>query len=65
MDGAATKGDFPSYSGTPLIWSPMGQKKIDQINRVAVLTRVFLTRKCMVVFAWQPKKVAVILPRWP
>ena len=26
MGSAATKGDFPSYSGTPLIWSPMDQK---------------------------------------
>ena len=25
---AATKGDFPSYSGTPLIRSPMGPKKL-------------------------------------
>ena len=46
------------YSGTLLIWSPMGQKTL------AVLTRVFsFTRKCMAVFARQPKKVAVIM-RW-
>ena len=31
------------YSGTPLIRSPRGQKKL------ALLTRVFFTRKCMVV----------------
>ena len=36
----------------------MGQKKL------AVLTRVFCTRKCMAVFARRPKKVAVIT-RWP
>ena len=31
-----------TYSGTPLIRSPMGQKKIGPINGVTVLTRVFL-----------------------
>ena len=43
-----------SYSGTPLIRSPMGPKNL------AVLTRVYFTRKCMAVFAREPKKVAVI-----
>ena len=38
------------YSGTPLIRSPMGQKKL------AVLTRGFFTRKCMAVFARLPEK---------
>ena len=36
-----------NYSGTPLIQSPMDQKNL------ALLTRVFFTRKCMVVFARQ------------
>ena len=47
------KKDY-NYRGTPLIRSPMGQKTL------AVLTRVFFTRKCMAVFARRPKKVAVI-----
>ena len=29
------------YSGTPLLRSPMGQKKFCRINGVAVFTRVF------------------------
>ena len=33
-----------------------GPKKFCRINGVAVLTRVFFTRKCMVVFARLPKK---------
>ena len=49
-------------------WNPIntatnGPKNIGCINRVALLTRVFFTRKCMAVFARQPKKVAVIT-RW-
>ena len=40
-----------------------GPKKFCRINGVAVLTRVFFTRKCMVVFARLPKKVAIIT-RW-
>ena len=51
-------------SGTPLIRTPMGQKKNGRINGLAVFTRVFFTRKCMVVFARRPQKVAVIT-RWP
>ena len=35
-------------------------KKICRINGFVVLMRVFFTRKCMVVFARWPKKVAVI-----
>ena len=49
------------YSGTPLLRSPMGQKKFFRINGVAVFTRVFFfTRKCMAVFARRQSTVAVI-----
>ena len=34
------------------------------VNGVAILTRVFLQKKCMVVFVRLPKKVAV-MTRWP
>ena len=42
-------------------WNPIntatnGPKNIGRINTVAVLTRGFFTRKCMAVFARQPKK---------
>ena len=49
---------FRCCSGTPLKRSALGQKKL------AVLTRVFFTRKCMAAFVRQPKKVAV-MTRWP
>ena len=42
------------YSGSPLARSPMCPKN------VAVLTRVFCTRKCMAVVARRPKKVVFL-----
>ena len=36
---------------------------LEPLEKIAVLKRVFFTRKLMVVFARQPKKVAVIT-RW-
>ena len=47
------------YSGTPLIRPQMGQKKIDRINVVAVLTRVFL-QNVWRFFQAAKKTVAVI-----
>jgi len=52
-----------------LQWKPVntvtnGPKTFGRVNGVAVLTKGFLTRKCMAVFVRLPKKVAV-LPRWP
>ena len=49
-------------------WNPVntvtnGPKKIGHINGVAVLTRVFFTRKCMEFLPGGQKKVAVIT-RW-
>ena len=46
-------------------WNPVntvtnGPKKIGHINGVAVLTRVFFTRKCMEFLPGGQKKVAVI-----
>ena len=53
---------FVIYSGTPLIRPPLGQKKkIGRINGVAVLTTVFFTRKCMAVFARQPKPLLYVI----
>ena len=46
-------------SGTLLIRSPMGPKKFGRINRVAVLSRVFLQEKWRFLPGGQ-KKVAVI-----
>ena len=42
------------YSGSPLVRSTMCPKNL------AVLTRVFCTRKCMAVVARRPKKVVVL-----
>ena len=50
-------------SETPLIRSSMGQKIFCHINGGGGINEGFLTRKCMVVFARRPKKVAVIT-RW-
>ena len=55
------------YSGTcrsfavHIQWNPVntvttGPKQFGHINGVAVLTRVFFTRKCMAVFTKRPKK---------
>ena len=37
------------------------KKKIGRINGVAVLTTVFFTRKCMAVFARQPKPLLYVI----
>ena len=53
---------------THVQWNPVnmvtnGPRKIGGINRVAILTRVFFTRKCMAVFGRWPIKGAVITTR--
>ena len=60
----ARLGTMLKYSGTPLIRSPMGQKKWPYKRGV------FFTRKCMAVFARPPKESrcnteVTVLPRWP
>ena len=47
------------YSGTPSIRSPMGQKTLAVLRGDRTIEG-FSTRKCMVVFAGCPKKVAII-----
>ena len=59
------------YSGTPLLRSPMGQKKFCRINGVAVFTRVFFFYKKMYGGFCQAAKYSgrnnevAVLPRWP
>ena len=53
----------PYYSGTTLVRSPSGQKKLAVPRRGDHINDGFFTRKCMDVFARQTKKGAVIT-RW-
>ena len=66
---SSTSDDLAKDLVPRLIAKPSGRRyKVELLNMVtnglkknlAVLTRVFLTRKCEAVFARQPKKVAII-----
>ena len=53
---------------TTVQWNPVntvinGPRKFGGNNEVTVLTRVFFTRKCMVILPVGPKKAAVIMRR--
>ena len=53
---------YPKVQGNPVDTSTTGPKKLAAITGwpyLFIINKAFFTRKCMVVFARQPKKVAV------